>query len=125
MKKAVRNIQLWGAPESGPAPLALEAGPFRARFAEAGAGQVLLNHRNRRYLVSVAFSPSSARLTRTENGKTVDAAEMRLDNAADLPLLLKQRRDRIVLVAGTRRASLRLDRWTTNGNQVCPALPQP
>lgn len=74
-----------------------------------GAAELVLNHWSRRYLVSIAFAGTSVRLARTENGKVVATAETRLDSGEEIPFLVKERRDRIVLAAGSHRAEIRAD----------------
>ncbi|MBN2450567.1 MAG: hypothetical protein JXR77_09255 [Lentisphaeria bacterium] len=75
-------------------------------LADRGQADLWLNHWNDRYRVSVAFDPASVRLTRIEAGKAVETTELALDKAQRIPFLLKERRDRIVLLLGSKRAEI-------------------
>lgn len=74
-----------------------------------GKAALLLNHWSSRYQVALSLKGASARLTRTENGRVVDSAEVTIAAADAVPFVVRERRDRIVFVAGTRRAAIRAD----------------
>ena len=76
---------------------------------ERGRARLLLNHWSRRFRVDVSFDDDAVRLTRTEDGKVTDTAETALDERAELPFVVKERRDRVVFLAGARQAVLRGD----------------
>ena len=76
---------------------------------EQGSARLLLNHWSRRFRVEICFKGTGVRLTRTEDGKVTDSAETALDKRAEVPFVIKERRDRIVFLAGARRAVLRGD----------------
>jgi hypothetical protein len=89
-----------------PAPEFNLSGVYRP---SRGKASLLLNHWSSRYQLTVSFRGASVRLTRTENGKVVDSAETSLESAPEVPFVVRERRDRVVLAAGPRRVALRAD----------------
>ncbi|MBT3381845.1 MAG: hypothetical protein HN742_08930 [Lentisphaerae bacterium] len=87
-----------------PAPEFNLSGTYRP---SQGAARLLLNYWSARDLVSADFSRGSVRLTRTESGRAVDVAEMQIEDSVAVPFLIKERRDRVLLVIGTHRAEIR------------------
>lgn len=88
-----------------------------------GPARLLLNYWNPRFLVTVSFEPTRARLNRTENGRVASTTEMLLPGTGDLPFLLQERRDRIVLIAGANRVAISAKGlWEGKLASVGPAL---
>jgi hypothetical protein len=89
-----------------PAPEFNVSGTYRPG---QGKAALLLNHWSDRFSVRLDLVGDSARLTRTENGRTVATAETGLGGAEEIPFLLKERRDRIVFIASGHQAEIPSD----------------
>jgi hypothetical protein len=93
----------FGRIRGNPAPEFNLSGRYNPR---QGKAQLLLNHWNQRYTVSLVLDGHSARLARIENGKTVATAVADLGPAQDVPFVIKERRNRLALLVPGHRAEI-------------------
>lgn len=73
---------------------------------DQGKAVLLANYWNRRWHVSATFRGGSVRLSRIEDGRTTDTSETGFEAGAEVPFVLKERRDRIVLRVGGRSVAV-------------------
>lgn len=68
--------------------------------------RLYLNYWSGRFAVNVLFTPERAELSCIRNGKVVQTAAVPLNGTAPVPFLVKERRDRVLLLAGGQHAAV-------------------